>query len=459
MESLAEQPIGIEAQETIEHAGFIDGREAFSRQTIELEAAELIAGRSELSQPEVKRQEREDNARTALMEALTASGHLSRVELRGTIDEIYSQMIGRLLNGWDDNLPAHEKDRRFAELSNVLFNRRVHEAIIAGELPENTAVLENSDYPEALAGTNLGYRDSNKKGMLRSTHLKARGDDQYSVIIEQVSRSNGTWRSSSSFFNACGIEIDTRDQPGDVATLSTQALYNTYDYAGGAVDVMRILDRHQGDGVLYGDTGEAKKKHVSYEDLREESARREEDIEFYTSKLADLEEQLDGLVEAKKMTYEERMVNFKGEVHRILDAICRLEPAYAEATFGQRMAPIYSQASVLEAQGRRAEAAALLAENGHLAEPVTFCGVTMSADQAKQLGLKVNSVGDLVDEGKKNWKWKKGVCQVKVCPTRPGKTEVGPCSVCRGCQHKFDKGQDPAKSSLPLIPRKRGDQH
>ena len=51
-------------------------------------------------------------------------------------------------------------------------------------------------------------------------------------------------------------------------------------------------------------------------------------------------------------------------------------------------------------------------------------------------------------EDKSNWKWKKGVCQVPACPTRPGQTEVGPCSVCRRCQSEFDAGRDPTKGSL-----------
>ncbi len=44
------------------------------------------------------------------------------------------------------------------------------------------------------------------------------------------------------------------------------------------------------------------------------------------------------------------------------------------------------------------------------------------------------------------WKWKRGICQVKSCSSRPGQTEVGPCSVCRSCQAKFDKGEDPTKN-------------
>jgi hypothetical protein len=48
---------------------------------------------------------------------------------------------------------------------------------------------------------------------------------------------------------------------------------------------------------------------------------------------------------------------------------------------------------------------------------------------------------------KKDWKWKIGKCQVKTCPS-PNPTEVGPCKVCRSCQAKFDKGEDPTKPSF-----------
>jgi hypothetical protein len=50
-------------------------------------------------------------------------------------------------------------------------------------------------------------------------------------------------------------------------------------------------------------------------------------------------------------------------------------------------------------------------------------------------------------ESKGSWKWKQGVCRVKVCPTRPGKTRVGPCEVCVRCQAKFDAGEDPTTST------------
>lgn len=47
--------------------------------------------------------------------------------------------------------------------------------------------------------------------------------------------------------------------------------------------------------------------------------------------------------------------------------------------------------------------------------------------------------------GKEGWRWKEGVCAVEVCPTRPGKVKVGPCSVCEKCQAIFDHGNDPSE--------------
>jgi hypothetical protein len=53
------------------------------------------------------------------------------------------------------------------------------------------------------------------------------------------------------------------------------------------------------------------------------------------------------------------------------------------------------------------------------------------------------------EDSKESWKWKQGVCRVKSCAK---KTEVGPCNICRTCQHKFDKGEDPTKE--PVLAKK-----
>lgn len=55
------------------------------------------------------------------------------------------------------------------------------------------------------------------------------------------------------------------------------------------------------------------------------------------------------------------------------------------------------------------------------------------------------------DDDPNSWKWSKGMCAVKSCPTRPGQTMVGPCSICKRCQKEFDKGRDPTKEEAPKV--------
>jgi hypothetical protein len=53
------------------------------------------------------------------------------------------------------------------------------------------------------------------------------------------------------------------------------------------------------------------------------------------------------------------------------------------------------------------------------------------------------------DTENEDWTWTRGQCRVDACPTRPGKTMVGPCAVCKRCQKMFDKGIDPTKFDAP----------
>lgn len=66
-----------------------------------------------------------------------------------------------------------------------------------------------------------------------------------------------------------------------------------------------------------------------------------------------------------------------------------------------------------------------------------------------QLAAMLRMPGMEADEAN-DWRkdsgaWKKGVCRVKKCPSRPRTTKVGPCDVCSGCQHHYDRGKDPSK--------------
>ncbi len=53
------------------------------------------------------------------------------------------------------------------------------------------------------------------------------------------------------------------------------------------------------------------------------------------------------------------------------------------------MVQVFEQVSVLTAQGRNQEAMILLQDNNHLKETVTFCGISISAEKASEMGLRL----------------------------------------------------------------------
>lgn len=77
------------------------------------------------------------------------------------------------------------------------------------------------------------------------------------------------------------------------------------------------------------------------------------------------------------------------------------------------------------------------------------CGATLNSNKNIDSEFQLQELGygnrASKSSSAESLKWKKGVCRIDNCPTRPGKTEVAQCSVCRGCQAHFDKGIDPKK--------------
>jgi len=438
---------GLIAEQVTEQRAMLAASELFDREQIEDQAWQLIQDREGRPFVEVPRQEYVDNGRTALMEALTEAGHLSRVEITGNPEEVHQQIMDRLLSGWSALLPEHEQKRRFLEICEELTIKKQQDGILAGWLPEDTELGLISDCPpEELVGNSIGYRFLNRKGMARSSAIRVNHDGTITRIIEQVSRSNSSAISTFSFLADNGIVVERNEQP-DLVALGTPFLYRRNDLVDGIVDVQRQLDHWSGVGVIYGDKKTDKPQHVAYERLREESARREDETECYINDLADLEQEL-----AKRkdqgLTQAEALQIYKDEVVRILDAVCMLQPDYAEVTFGKTAAPIFYLAAEMVARGEFAAADSLVQQHSNLKQTITFCGMSISLDQAKELGLPVNSLGELVTKGKEKMKFKTGVCIVKSCDTRPGKTEVGPCSVCKKCQFRFDHNDDPTKDFI-----------
>jgi hypothetical protein len=46
---------------------------------------------------------------------------------------------------------------------------------------------------------------------------------------------------------------------------------------------------------------------------------------------------------------------------------------------------------------------------------------------------------DLFANRRENWKWTQGVCIMGSCAKKGETVLVGPCSICRSCQDKFDR--------------------
>ncbi len=83
-------------------------------------------------------------------------------------------------------------------------------------------------------------------------------------------------------------------------------------------------------------------------------------------------------------------------------------------------------------------------------EVFSGCGSSLGAAGSSSGESQLESLGygnqaDKPESGSEKLVWKDGVCRIDKCPTRPGKTKVAQCSICKLCQGWFDKGKDPNK--------------
>lgn len=420
---------------------FMHADTIIDRQAIELHAFELIANVSQNQNYTKSTEFYHDDARTALFEALRASGHLSVVESkRTTLEEIHKIMLSVLVGGWSDRLPEFEKRRRFQEICEELTIQEFERIVAAGDLPANMQLATISDYvmsaseKQALA---LGYRPYNKKGMVRSIKLVVHGDGTYTRITEQVSRSNADAHETEAFL--AGQNISTRhEQTADVRVLGTQMLYSENDVVEGLVGLLRRLDMHKGQSIRYGEI--AHEDQIAYEDLRNESLRREAEAECYVEKLAEYTKKIDQELAEGGVTAQQHKELLQQEVLSILRAICTIRPDYAKDCFGEESYKTYETAAAMASAGDTAGAADHIENNSHLEKAVTLCGMSISAKEATEKGINTDGLDVLIGLGLEKFKTRTGRCRVPECPS-PKPTEVGPCDVCMiSCQPRFDKG-------------------
>ncbi|HUC95742.1 MAG TPA: hypothetical protein VMR76_02155 [Candidatus Saccharimonadia bacterium] len=421
------------------HSGIIDAALCIDTVEVGIEAFELITNYESESRI-ISQAEAIHNARTAMTEALTASGHLSRVEVTcDTLEEVNAYMRHLVLRGWKEDLPDHEKRRIFFELCEELIVERTHLDIANGVIDKSTKVGLITNYPDDLddkTAGKLGYRKENKKGFSRSSEIQFNLDGSVTRVIESVSQSNSHDASAYYFLRDSGIQVESS---GDLAVMAKPFMFSSEDYIDGVVDIQRIIDGYRGTDARYGEVSNS--RHVDYEDLREHSQKLDQAIEPQANRLADYEIKLNEICRAGKISREQKDSQYNEQLVTYLRAICVVSPDLTADCFGDQSVAIYEQAAIYVAQGDLCSAEQWILEHTHLEKPVVICGFSISAKEAKALGIELDSLDDSIKEAKANWPWKLGKCRAPFCDSQKKKeiVLVGPCSVCMKCQAIYDK--------------------
>jgi len=428
--------------------GLLQSAEHFiDRFAIEQEAAALIE-RHQAKESILPPAEYLNNARTALFEALTASGHLSRVEFEGTLEEVNQQVLERLLNGYSDDLPLHERQRRFMELCEELLVQQTHAKILSGELPPDTEVLTISDYPYALsdhAAMELGYNAYNRKGMVRTNGLVVK-NGHVRRVLEQLSRSNADPEETMSFLRSHQIKT-TNAAYADVAVIATQTLFSRQDFADGVIDIQRRLDYFGGGQSRYGEM--PNDTTLPYGDLRKVSALREARVESFAKALAAYEETLDKQVINGSLDTAASSSAYVKKVRELVRQICLLDPRYTKHALGQDLVETYQQASQRLASGDAAGAVEMVAATSSQEREIVICGIStgpeqMSSSQQDALAEALQKQRNRLmlrpkhsnDQHYLVQKYGREDVQAGTCIACNSKRYVAQCSICPDCDFK-----------------------
>jgi hypothetical protein len=435
------------ARERLAQGNVMLSHEITDRLEIEETAQYLIVNHETVTEIPIE-DEHLNNGTTGLFEKITASGHLSHIEFEGDQEIVHVATLQRLLNGYMINDNPWDKRRNFEEICEELFIYRGFKKIESGELPADTLFLTSSDSPDETVAdqekVDQGYRMLNNKGMLRSHHFEKDEEGNWTRVLEQVSRSNSNDKSTRRWCNSNAASVPLSATGG----LSMQVVTSRQRLPDGVITWQSELDAVFGTDRFCGEPIN-EVQDDRYATLRENSAGRENKLEKQSSMLADFDNKLKVRQLAGEITYKDRLSEFYKYIDDVLTRrIVLNSPQYAKDTYGEVAGAHYEQAAYFIQQGdiQQAKIHMHLGERTTLKEASVGCGGSGS----KSNDTEPDSIGSLIDtaiegaiEDKNDWTWTEGVYQVESCDTRPGKTKVGPCSVCKGCQHVFDKGGDP----------------
>lgn len=433
-----ERPIDFSDSVELKHLDVIPARELIDRDAIEEKAIQLIDGfRSESKA--LRPLEAEANARTAIFEALTASGHMSRVELPGRQDEVHGQVVTRLLNGfYRTGIPDHERARVFQEICEELTIYEAYLQIISGYLPPETKITTISDYADPLGSdaNRLGYRSQNKKGMIRETSFDLGEDGNFTRVIKQISRSNSDAATSILVLQESGVAVRRRAE-ADVDLLGSQLIGAKV----GALEIMKRLDNSAGLAVMYGE--HKRSSSISYEQLESESVEREKRVELFINELASTERSLDQMFSRGEIDQAVWNRRYGEKLRRIIQSICVVEPRYVRDALGDRVIHDYERAHQAYLSGDTVSADAIVSGVSHLESAIVVCGMEVSNNVASDETDTSNSdIQKMLERSK--WEWKNGYCRESLCEFNKKMTKVGPCDVCICCQGIYDDGKNPS---------------
>lgn len=354
--------------------------EVVDRAMIEALAGQLIEN-YEATPKTLRENEAEDNARTALFEALTASGHMSVVELAGDQSEVHQQVLQRLLNSYfRPGIPEAEKARNFEEICEELVVQTVFERVQTGGLPPDTKINTVSDFAHSLGdeAQRFGYRPSDKKngmgkGMVRETGFEMK-DGHWVRVIKQISRSDTYAPTTISRLQRAGLRLPLRSGEEDIQLLGSQMLSVSH----GALEVTRLLDRLQrGVKVAYGRP--MSKDTVPYEQLEKVSRQREQAAESHIKELADYERELDRLLETGRIDPHEHLKRYAEALREHVRAICVQYPAYTHGALGEKVVDDYARAHERFEAGDASGAASIINGASGRESAVVACGMSVEA--------------------------------------------------------------------------------
>jgi hypothetical protein len=382
-------------------------RGRFDMTALHQKARTLINGRQEI-QHDTWEMEPDQNARTSIMEELTATGHISVIEFDEDVDSVNQKTLRRLLNGWNDKLPEWEKERRFSEIVEEMIIHQTLEEIRAGELPEDTNINTASDYPES-ANPNMvidhdtvwqiGYRSLNRKGMTRQTYFQKNEQGKWRRVVEQVSRSSSHDKSSGRLLHS--IDPSLRPDLASNEALGMQILGTRREFPNGAISFQQKLDSLAGPNIRYGEDITQNARHLpEYKDLRYISAEREERVERFIKQLADFEREVDKRYKTGRITYDQKLREMRREQEKIVDKICLVNPAYAVDARGEESARHYELAHMAMVAGHDDIARQHFAKAQHTKDPRAgaACG-GIGVDEQQAAGLSQEG-DEMYDEAK-----------------------------------------------------------